>query len=379
MWYTAAVRLTIQLKLGQSPEDCDVLRRTLESANSAADWISRRAFESVTFRQFDLHHLVYREVRKRFGLSAQMTVRAIAKVADAYKLDRNRRRSFRSHGAVAYDDRIFSFKPGDLVSIWTVDGRRTIGYVCGEYQRALLPCRKGEADLILRDGSFYLSCGVEVDEPPVAEPEDVLGTDLGIANIATTSDGEIFTGDAVEAVRARRTRERRSLQKRASALKNAGLRPKNVRRRLRRLAGRQARFQRNTNHCISKKIVTNAKDTKRAIAIEDLKGIRASVRFGRELRARLGNWAFAQLGFFIVYKSARVGVRTSFVDPRYTSQTCNACGHCVRENRKSQAEFECRRCGHQANADVNAARNIRARAAVNRPIVAERHSVSPAA
>ncbi|MDD6793462.1 MAG: zinc ribbon domain-containing protein, partial [Thermobifida fusca] len=38
--------------------------------------------------------------------------------------------------------------------------------------------------------------------------------------------------------------------------------------------------------------------------------------------------------------------------------TCHACGHCAPDNRESQAEFRCRACGHQANADVNAAKNI---------------------
>jgi transposase len=45
-------------------------------------------------------------------------------------------------------------------------------------------------------------------------------------------------------------------------------------------------------------------------------------------------------------------------NPALTSQTCNACKHIARESRESQARFLCVACGHQANADVNAARNI---------------------
>ncbi|MFF4241221.1 zinc ribbon domain-containing protein [Actinomadura geliboluensis] len=47
------------------------------------------------------------------------------------------------------------------------------------------------------------------------------------------------------------------------------------------------------------------------------------------------------------------------VDPRYTSQTCDACGHRAPDNRESQAVFRCVACGHRANADINAARNIK--------------------
>jgi transposase len=51
------------------------------------------------------------------------------------------------------------------------------------------------------------------------------------------------------------------------------------------------------------------------------------------------------------------------INPRYTSQTCNACGHIARESRKSQALFLCVACEHQDHADVNAAKNLRDTAA----------------
>ena len=62
------------------------------------------------------------------------------------------------------------------------------------------------------------------------------------------------------------------------------------------------------------------------------------------------------------YKTRLAGTRLVLVDPAYTSQTCNRCGHVAKENRESQAVFLCTRCGHKANADTNAARNILDRA-----------------
>ena len=59
------------------------------------------------------------------------------------------------------------------------------------------------------------------------------------------------------------------------------------------------------------------------------------------------------------------GVPLALVDPRDTSRTCSACGHCAKENRRSQAEFVCQSCGHSLNADFNAALNIRGRAVVD--------------
>ena len=50
------------------------------------------------------------------------------------------------------------------------------------------------------------------------------------------------------------------------------------------------------------------------------------------------------------------------VPAAYTSQTCHKCGHVAKENRESQAAFHCVKCGYEANADVNAAKNILDRA-----------------
>src|SRR5689334_18052480 len=133
------MKLTLQLKLQPTPEQAHALTRTLEAANAACDYISRVAWEGKTFRQFAIHRLTYQAARETFGLAAQLTVRCIAKVAHAYKLDRKTQRSFAPHGAVAYDDRILSFAlPDSLISIWTLSGRQAIPFVCGKRQRTLL-------------------------------------------------------------------------------------------------------------------------------------------------------------------------------------------------------------------------------------------------
>ena len=101
---------------------------------------------------------------------------------------------------------------------------------------------------------------------------------------------------------------------------------------------------------------------RKALAIEALSGIRCRANGSRHLRWLLGSWAFAQLGAFLRYKAEAAGIPVIEVDPAYTSQTCSACGHCERANRKRQAEFDCQHCGLMTNADENAAKNIKARA-----------------
>jgi putative transposase len=127
------------------------------------------------------------------------------------------------------------------------------------------------------------------------------------------------------------------------------------------------------NHMISKCIVETADRTKRAISLEDLKGIRTRARARRQQRAQLHSWSFAQLRFFIGYKAQRAGIPVVLVDPRNTSRTCPACGYIDKANRPNQASFRCVSCGCAGHADTIAAENIRilGRAAVMQPHVSE--------
>ncbi len=357
------MKLTVQIKLNPSPEQADALRRTLEAANAACDAISRTAWATQTFRQFALHKLVYYDIRDAFGLAAQLTVRCIAKVADAYKLDTDTLRTFAPLGAVAYDSRILAIYPASsTISMWTLDGRQVIPFVCGERQRALLASQKGESDVVYRDGAWYLYATCHAPEAPQQPATAALGVDLGVTNIAVDSDGEIHSGKAIRNIRYRHRSLRNKLQRKGTL---------GSRRRLRKLAGQERRFATWVNHNLSKQIVTKAERTKRAIALEDLTHIRTRIRARRPQRVMLHSWAFLQLRACIVYKAALVGVAVHLVDPRNTSRTCPTCGHCVKENRKTQASFVCTSCGFAGLADAIAAVNIGRRAPVNVPYCSE--------
>jgi len=134
----------------------------------------------------------------------------------------------------------------------------------GEYQKARMDRVRGQADLIYRNGVFYLGVVVDVPEQPEYKPEGVMGVDLSIVNIATDSDGNVFIGKQVDAVRERYAKLRAELQR-------AGT--KSAKKHLKKLSGKEKRFRRDFNHCISKKLVAKAKGTCRAIALEDLSGI----------------------------------------------------------------------------------------------------------
>lgn len=132
------------------------------------------------------------------------------------------------------------------------------------------------------------------------------------------------------------------------------------------LTRRQSRYQHHINHCISKEIVKTAVESKKALAFEDLKGIRQRVTVkGKEFRRMMGNWAFSQLATFSCYKSQRSGVRVITVDPRNTSRECPECHYIDKANRRMRDEFRCIECGFDGPADHIAARNIGVRGAIS--------------
>ncbi len=354
------MKLVAQVKLQPSADQAKTLLETLERANAAANWLSGLAWKKMTFRQYDLHHLAYYELKARYELSAQVAIRVIAKVADAYKLDRKRKRTFSSRGAIAYDARILRFKESE-VSIWTIAGRMHIPFVCGDRQRQMLSAQAGESDLVYRGGSFYLLASCEVKEPVPYRPLATLGVDLGIVNIITASDGTTHSGDSIDTVRVRYEVLKAALQRKGT---------KSAKRHLKKLSGREKRFRRDVNHRIAKEVVAKAKRHRASVALEELKGIRARTTVRKSQRRRHTSWAFSQLRQFVGYKAALAGVPVEVVEARGTSRTCFVCGHEEASNRKSRDSFVCKSCGYAAPADLNAACVIAARADVNRPIVA---------
>jgi len=362
------MKLTVQIQVLPG-ENVVLLLRTMEQFNAAAQYAAQIGVEYGLASAPGIHRRCYYEIRKTYGLSAQMAIRAIGKAVEALRRDKTKCPHFKPHGAITYDERIMSWKGLNHVSLWTMEGRRVMPYVFGQYQAERLGRLKGQADLVYRDGKFYLYATAELPEGVPIIPFEFLGVDLGIVNLATDSDGNIHTGEQVEAVREKHLRIRRSLSKKMGDKRRTR---RNARRVMKRIGNREARFRRHQNHCISKSLVANAKSTDRGIALENLKGIGSRTTVRREQRAQHGGWAFFQLRSFIEYKAKLAGVPVVLVDARNTSRTCAECGHCEKANRQSQNKFLCKACGYIAHADVNAAINIAAEASVNTLEVTEK-------
>ncbi len=356
---------TLKIKLVPTAEQFGALLETMKQFNRACNYISKIAFDTKTFSQVKLHKIVYYDIRKKFSLSAQMAVRVIGKVIESYRADKKTLHIFKETGAIVYDERILSFKGLEYASILTLQGRIEVPMIISKYHQGLLCGNRvrGQADLILQHGTFYLLLVVDVPEGKPNSENGFIGVDLGIVNIAVDSTGEVFSGDKINGLRKRYAKLRTKLQKKGT---------KSAKRLLKKRSKKEKLFARDVNHCVSKKIVAKAKALGCGIAFEDLKGIRKRTEktVRKSQRRQHSSWAFYQLRQFIEYKAKIAGVPIVLVNPRNTSRTCPICGYVAKENRPSRDKFCCQACGYAAPADNVAAVNIGRRASVNRPYAA---------
>jgi IS605 OrfB family transposase len=328
------MKLTVRIPLVPDAAQDDALRRTTERFNEAANWAAGELFAHRITNKRMAQKLIYHELRQRFKLTAQMAILVIHRVCEASQRDKTVRPVFRHDAAITYDPRVLRFLGLEQVNLWTLAGRLVIPMRIGPDPAQRLGYPKRQADLLCRDGQGSLSLTVDVPDGTPMDVEDFLGVDLGIVNLATDSNGQTYSGDDVETVRKKHNFQRQRLPRKGT---------KGAKKKLKRIRRKEARFRRHPSHVIRKQLVQTAQRTACGIALERLKGIRKrDTARGGDARNRLGSWGFAQLGGFIVDKARLAGVPVEFVDPRSSSQTSAACGHCRRSNRRRQAEFHCK-------------------------------------
>ena len=195
-----------------------------------------------------------------------------------------------------------------------------------------------------RKQQFRLNLVYKKDNPTLSTNTDVLGVDRGLYNIATTSTGELFSGQPLRAIRRRFLHNRKTLQAKGTH---------SAKRRLKAMSSGEKRFSSNVNHIIAKKIVTTDCGI---IVLEELQKIVRDK--GKIANKWLSDWSFWQLERMLQYKAEAVGKQIGYVDPRYTSQKCNCCKYISKKNRH-KGRFTCQRCGYSEQADIVGAKNIR--------------------
>jgi putative transposase len=370
--------ITLTGKLLPTPEQHQILLETIKQVNAASNWLSPIVREKRTVNKIALQKVVYQELKERFDLPAQYAIRVIARVCNAYKALPKKSRfdkviEFSELAAIDLDKRLLAFKGIDRVSIATIKSRLVMPIVFGRYFAAKIGFRRGHAKLIYRRdiNAFFIAVAADVPEEEMIDPKGWLGVDVGIANIAVDSLGNVYSGKEILEKREHLKELRRTLQRKKALKRKLGQDNHGVRRAFNRIRRRERNFIKTITHTIAKRIVADARALSLGIALEDLRGARerTTAKVRKRQRYQQSCWAYHMLQQFIAYKAALKGVPVLFVDARYSSQTCPHCGFRHRKNRTSQSEFKCRQCGYSAHADFVAALNIslRAQAAVSQP------------
>ncbi|HEY9674761.1 MAG TPA: transposase [Waterburya sp.] len=358
--------ISVSCKLQVPIELRQELDRTLQGFADACNQILEVAKRENCRNATKLHHLTYYTVKLTTGLKANHVCQAIRRVVGNMKAVKQVHK-FRPT-SISLDARVFTYRESDQhVGITLMSKKVWLPLSIGNYQLALLRGQTPTSATLVkrRSGDYYIQIAVDLDTPPTGKTPKVIGVDLGRRDIATTSTNRAWNGNQLQFTRERYSRVRASLQSK---------RTRRSRRLLKRLSGKEARFQKNVNHSISRQLVNEASTAVAALAFEDLTNIVKSLNTqprSKIERRRTNNWAFYQLRMFVAYKAALAGVPVVFVPPAYTSQTCSRCHHVHPEKGKSYRigkAFKCGHCGLEADADWNAANNIATLGAVvNQP------------
>ena len=241
-----------------------------------------------------------------------------------------------------------------------------VGWVSFKRSRALA-CWKSYR--ITRDlaGRWHIAFAVVPDPIPAPGTGEVVGVDRGVTVAVALSTGEMTSPAGLSPKEAERLLR---LQRRLARARRGS----NRRRKARTLIGRLKAREVDRRKDWVEKTSTDLATRFDVIRVENLnvKAMTRSARGtieapGRSVAQKAGlNRGILKSGWglLVTRLEQKAPGRVEKVKAAYTSQTCNACKHIASNSRKSQATFVCVACGHRANADVNAARNIAAGHAV---------------
>ena len=365
--YSTLMQRTIRIQLQPSLIQAAALVETSRQFTAAFNLFVELGWREGVSNATKLHFLAYYSVRTALPeLNSNLTNTARAKAAEALRSAESVRKERERNVSQPHSDacppryNVHTYRvdwESQTARLSLVGGRQTIRFRVPDYAKKYAGNSVDTADLIERDGQWWLHVVVTVPVPEVQPTDQVVGVDLGINRPAVTSNNQFVGRRRWKAVDGRYFRLTRTLQKKGT---------KSAKRHLRKAKCRRARFRKDADHVLSKQIVAAA-ESGSTIVLENLKDIRKRTKQGkrtskqRQTKRRMHSWPFASLKAKVAYKAEEWGCMVVAVDPRHTSQTCSCCGHTARNNRRSQSVFICRRCGYHLNADLNGARNIAAK------------------
>jgi len=328
--------------------DKDVFLPVMEQCsklfNKYVDW----SYENKTHNKVKAHHQLYSKFRLEFPQLPSAMIQLVRDCAmEAVKRSKFRTKKPRKkiYSAIRYDSRTITLR-GQQLTFSCIGPRQKVILEIPEYFKSYFKNWKFKGGTICyKKSQFWVHLNFQTNNPEPFENKEVLGIDQGLYNILAFSNGEIIKAKPIRKQQRKHLYNRKKLQAKSTH---------SAKRKLKKLSGKEKRFNRDFNHCISKYVVSLPYGI---LAIENLKGIRKQ-KFSKKLNKWLSSWMFGQIESFLTYKAEAQGKQVVKVSAHYTSQKCSCCGIIKKDNR-DKSKYKCSNCGYQNHADINAAINIK--------------------
>lgn len=211
----------------------------------------------------------------------------------------------------------------------------------------------GKASLFRKKSKYYFAVTITIKKKKL-DTANIMGIDIGLNQLAVASvkndegkeiNRQFHNGKKAGFIR----RKYSSLRRRLGKAKKANV--------IKSIRDKESRCVKDLNHKISRQLIDLAvQERVSTIVMENLKNIRKTAYSQKRADRNLNSWTFYELQQFIEYKANLAGIEVIYIDPKYTSQTCNNCGERKKSNRRRN-DYKCA-CGYRVHSDLNAARNI---------------------
>lgn len=313
--------------------------------NQCVEW----AFENKTYNKNKCHHSLYQSFRGKYPNFPSALIQCVRDTAlEAVKQNKFKHKPHKKNNSGFRLNKTLITLKDNNISVIHPNKRFKFEFEYPEYFSDLKTAKFRSATLNFKKATneIILNLQFEIPDANLRTEGEILGVDCGLYNVISCSNGFQYKGNQIRKYQRKTLFNKRNIQAKGT---------KSAKRKLKKLSGKQVRFSKDVNHCLSKCLV-NTPNIK-TIVFENLKGIRKQ-RKGRKLNKWLSSWTFYQLQTFTKYKALSKGIEVAFVDPRYTSQKCSNCGNIDKKNR-NQHQFKCTQCDFKLDADLNAALNIK--------------------
>lgn len=339
------MRRTLRFKINLQKEE---YLNLLEQCNKLYNFYTKWAFDNKTYNKNICHEKTYKQLVESTKIKTALiqTVRDTAlESCKAVKL-KGKVPQKKKYSSIRLDKRCFNIRNKQITIIGILKRSKNLLFVPEYYKEVYYNWNQKGAQLCYdkHNKQFWVNITFEKENPKLLNNTDILGIDRGLYNIITLSNGKLFKSNKIRKQKRKFLYNRKKLQQKGT---------KSAKRKLRKLSGKEKRFMKDVNHCITKYLVNLNYNI---YVIEKLTGIRQQRR-GKKINSWISNWSFYQFEQLLKYKAEALGKQVKYISPKYTSQKCSRCKNMHSINRH-KSHFKCVTCGYYDHADINAAKNI---------------------